>query len=73
MSILCKQCDRSIIEHQSEYVKYLATMRKKNDKSLFKKDTINNINLDEVDKVLNDYINSHNKIIDLYFIIVNLN
>ena len=44
-------------------------MRKKNDKSLYKKYTINNINLDEVDEILNDYITTHNKKFDLYFII----
>ena len=69
MSVLCEVSDRSIIEKESEYKDYLATMRKKNDKSLYKKYTINNINLDEVDKILNDYIITHNKKFDLYFII----
>ena len=57
MSFLCKQCDRSNIENQFEYMKYLATLRMENDESLYKKYTINNINLDEVDKILNDYMN----------------
>ena len=47
---------------------YLAPMWKKNDKGLFKKYTNNNINLDEVDKILNDYITTHNKKFDLYFL-----
>ena len=34
MKLLCKVSDRSIIENGSEYMNYLATMRKKNDKSL---------------------------------------
>ena len=29
MKFLCKVCDRSIIENGSEYMNYLATMRKK--------------------------------------------
>ena len=35
MSFLCKQCDRSIIENEFEYKEYLATLRKKNDMSLY--------------------------------------
>ena len=52
MNILCKVCDRSIIGNESERKDYLATMRKKNDKSLYNKHTVNKINLDEVDKIL---------------------
>ena len=68
MDFLCKVCDPSIIEFQSEYKEYIATSRKENDKSLQKKLTINNINLDEVDKILNDYVTTHNKLFDFYFI-----
>ena len=41
MTLLCEVCDRSIIKNQSEYYDYLATLRKKDDKSLYKKYTIN--------------------------------
>ena len=68
MDLLCKLCDRSIIENESEYMNYLAILRKRDDKSLFKKYTINIINLDEVNKILNDYISTHNKYFDFYFI-----
>ena len=34
MDLLCKGCDRSIIETESEYYNYLASLRKKDDKSL---------------------------------------
>ena len=37
MIFLCKVSDRSTLENQSEYMKYVATMRKKNDDSLYKK------------------------------------
>ena len=47
---------------------YLATMRKKNGKSLHKKHTIYNINLDEVDKFMNDYVTIHNKKFSFSFI-----
>ena len=68
MDLLCERCDRSIIENESEYTNYLTSVRKKDDKSLYKKYTINNVNLDEVNKILKDYISSHNKDFDLYFI-----
>ena len=61
MSFLCEVCDRSNNENQSDYMKYLATMRKKKDKSMYKKYTVNNINLDGFDEELNDYITSHKK------------
>ena len=60
MEFLCKVCDRSIIENESECKEYLATSRQKNDKSLYKKQTIININFDEFDKIINDFITIHN-------------
>ena len=68
MDFLCEVCDRSIIENESEDYNHLTTLLKKDDKSLYKKHTINNVNLDEVNKILNDYISSHNKYFDVYFI-----
>ena len=50
ISFFCKTCDRSIIENEPEYNKYLTTLRKTNDKSLYTKYTIKNVNLDEFDK-----------------------
>ena len=67
MSFLCEVCDRSIIENESEYNNYLATLRKKDGKILYKKYTINNISWDEVNKILNDYISTYNKNFDYYF------
>ena len=43
MDYFCQVCDRSLIENPSEYQNYLATSRKKNDKNLYIKYTINNI------------------------------
>ena len=68
MDFFCKMCDRSIIESYSEYYEYLTTLRKKDDKILCKKYTINNIKLDEVNKILIDYISIDNKYFDFHFI-----
>ena len=67
MDLLCDVCDQSIIENPSEYNEYTATMRKKYDKSLYEKYIINIINLDEVDKILDDYVTTHNKKFYFYF------
>ena len=69
MSSLCEVCDQSIIENESEYYNYLATLRKRNDKSLYNKYNFNNFDLDEVNKISNDYISTSNKKFDFYFII----
>ena len=37
MDFLCKTCVRTLIENESEYQYYRANLRKKNDKSLYKK------------------------------------
>ena len=67
MDYLCQVCDREIIENESDYKNYIATPHKKDDKSINKKYVIININLDEVDKILKDYISTHNQKFDIYF------
>ena len=68
MSILCNICDREILEIESDYNSYVATLRKKNDKCLYTKYTIiKNNNLDELDETLSGYISHHNKNFGLYF------
>ena len=61
MDILCKLCHRLIIENPSEFQEYLATLRKTDDEGLYEKYTINNINFDEVDRILNENVTIHNK------------
>ena len=68
MNLLCEVCDRSIIEKESEYYNYPASLRKTDDRSFCKKYTIINVNLDEVTKILKDQICTHNKNFDIYFI-----
>ena len=68
MDLLCPVCDRLIMENESDYNEYITTMRKKDDKSWYENHTIDNINLEEVDKILSDYIATHNK--KFYFSLV---
>ena len=68
MDYICQYCDRSLIENPVEYENYLTTSRKKNDEDLYIKYTINNISFDELDKVLEDYISTHNKKFVFYLI-----
>ena len=68
MEFLCKKCDRSIIENETESYDYLANLPKKNNKCFYKTYTIDNIKWDEVDKILNDYIPTHNKKFGFYSI-----
>ena len=64
MNFLCKQCNRANIENEPQNKKYLVTLRKKQDKSLYKKHTINNLNLDEYDEKINDNITTQNNNFD---------
>ena len=68
MDLLCRVCDRSIIENESEYKNYIASLRKKDDKSIYKKYVINKNILDEVDKILKDYVSTHNKKFGICFV-----
>ena len=61
MHLLCKICDRLIIEIESEYYNYLATFCKKDDKSLYKNFNNNKFSLDAINEILNDYISTNNK------------
>ena len=59
MDLLCKVYDREIFEKESERNNYIATLRRRNDKGLYTKYTVYNVNLDELDKILSDYISHH--------------
>ena len=73
MLSLCKVCDQNFIENESEYKNYIDTLGKKDAKSKYKKHVINNIKLDEVDEILNEYVSFHNKKIDFYFVYCEFN
>ena len=70
MALLCKVCDCEVFENG--YENYIATLRKKNNKSNYTKHIINIVNLDELDKRLSDYITTHNKNFFFILLIVNL-
>ena len=57
-----------MIENPDEYENYLTTSSRKIDKNLYIKYTIINISFDELDKILEDYISTHNKIFVFYLI-----
>ena len=68
MDYICQYCDRLLIENPDEYENYLTTSRKKIDKNLYIKYTINIISFDELDKILKDFIFTHNKKIVFHLI-----
>ena len=70
--LLCRSCNREIFDKELELDKYLASLRNPNDKRIYKNYTINNINLGDVNKILDDYISTHNKNFDFFLLIVNL-
>ena len=66
MDFLCKVCDKSIFENESNFLNYIATLRKEHDESFSEHYIIINPNIDEIDKILNDYITNHIKKSDMY-------
>ena len=56
MRFLCSTCDRLIIENESEHQEYLTTLLRRNDKSFYAKSTNNNVDLNEFDKIFNNFI-----------------
>ena len=66
--LLCLKCNQDIFDDKNKLYNYLATFQKENDKNIYKKIIIDNIDLDNIDKILNNYINNHNKKFDVYFI-----
>ena len=68
MDLLCEVCDRSIIENQAEYNIYLAILNKKIDDNLCINYFTKNVSLNEFDKILTNYVSTHNKKFDFYII-----
>ena len=66
--LLCRVCDRDIFEKESKLYNYLTSFHKDNDKNMYKSIVINDVNLNEIDKIINDYIEIHNKKFNIYFI-----
>ena len=66
--ILCQVCDYKIFNDTNELNHYLASFHKRYDRSLYYKYTINNINLNNINKKFDYYITIHNEKFDMYFI-----
>ena len=66
--LLCLKCDHDICENVDKLNNYLYTLKKENDNAIYKKIVINNIDLCNVIKILNDYIEIHNKKFNIYFV-----
>ena len=66
--LLCIKCDHERFENIDKLNKYLATFKKENDNAIYKTIVINNIDLCDVIKILNDYIEVHNKKFNIYFV-----
>ena len=61
MDYICQVCDGEVIENEDECQYYSTTLHRKKDKKLYIKYTNNNINFNELGKILNDYIATHIK------------
>ena len=66
--MLCRVCDYEIFNDKDELYNYLVYFRKDYDRSLYYKYTINNINLNNINKIFDYYITIHDEKFDMYFI-----
>ena len=66
--ILCQVCDYEIFNDKQELKYYLASFNKRYDRGLYYKYTINNINLNNINKIFDYYITIHNEKFGTYFI-----
>ena len=66
--LLCLKCNQDVFEDKNKLDKKLSNFQIENDKNIYKKIIIDNIDLDNIDKILNNYINNHNKKFDTYFV-----
>ena len=54
--------------HEIKYNNYLSSLVKNDNKFIYMKYIINNANIDNFEKIFNDYITNHNKKFDFYYI-----
>ncbi len=66
--ILCPNCDYEIFNDENELNYYIASLRKRYDRGLYYKYIINDVNLNNINKIFDYYINIHNNKFDRYFI-----
>ena len=66
--MLCQNCDYEIYNDRDEFDYYIATFRKRYDRNLYYKYIIKDVNLNNINKLFDYYINIHNEKFDYYFI-----
>ena len=66
--IFCQVCDYEIFNDKQELNYYLASFNRRYDRGLYYKYTINNINLNNINKLFDYFITIHNEKFDMYFI-----
>ena len=66
--MLCQVCNYEIFNEKDELYNYLVYFRKDYDRILFYKYTINNINLNNINKIFDYYISFQNEKFNFYFI-----
>ena len=66
--ILCHKCDYEILNDKDEFNYYIASFHKRYDRNLYYNYTINNINLNNINKIFDSYISIHNEKFDISFI-----
>ena len=66
--MLCRVCNYEIFNNKDELYNYLVYFRKYYDRSLYYKYTINNINLNDINKIFEYYTSIQNEKFNFYFI-----
>ena len=67
--ILCQVCHYEIFNDKKELNYYHASLHKRYDRGLYYKYKVNNINLNNINKIFDYYITIHNEKFDMYFIV----
>ena len=65
---LCIKCDYEIFHDENELNYYITSLRKRYDRGLYYKYISNDVNLNNINKIFDYYINIHNNKFDVYFI-----
>ena len=66
--MLCQVCDYEMFNDKVELYNHFASLYKKYDRSLYYSYTINNINLNNINKIFDYYIRIQNEKFNFYFI-----
>ena len=66
--ILCPSCDHEIFNDKNELNHYLASFHKKYDRGIYYNYKIDNIELNNTNKILDYYISIHDEKFNMYFI-----